>query len=376
VRRGLGLDTLKLASLDVRRPLIAAAFFLLARTAFAQNPVRLPAVQVSAPLEKPRAHAMIGVVHDTAAMTLEGAEISIVDLKRRVFSGSDGKFRIDDLRPGRYAVRVRRVGYAPQVRSIDVDDDGGVGEFALLPIPRTLQPVVVNAGRGGLSGIIGDTAFRALRGAVVRVLGSGRMAETDSTGHFRFDVRPGQYFLSVQRDGFGDQTMMVRVPKDSGRFVAVHLAPRTGKRDPRSVYNITDLATRMASRMTTNSTVYSTDDLAEMGIVWVGDAVQGAVTRTALRTSLVDDDCFAVLNGGPDIISLKGLTRDDIVSMEVYAMSGGVASPVVPSASKSSYTRWPKKFGTAVMGLTNTKEAGEANFYGGKRCPLIYIWKR
>jgi len=365
-----------LAATLAARGLIGIALLLAARDAFAQDPVRLPGMQVVAPLEKPHAHALIGIVRDTSAMTIADAEISIVDLKRRIVSGADGHFRFDGIRPGKYDVRVRRIGYAPQVRSIDVDDDGGVAEFALVPMPRTLRPVIVNAARGGLSGIVGDTSFHALRGAVVRVLGSGRIAETDSSGRFSFSIRPGQYFVSVQRAGFGDQTLMVRVPADSGRHVAIYLAPRSGTQNPRSAHNIEDLATRMASRMTTNSTVYSSDDLAEMGVVWIGEALQNAVTRTAPRTYSVDEDCYAVRNGGPEIISIKGLTKDDIVSMEVYATGGGSTIPPIASRQKSSFTRWQPKSGTAIMGLSNAREAGEANFYARKRCPLIYVWTR
>lgn len=340
-----------------------------------QDPVRLPGVQITAPMEKPHAHAIVGVARDTAAVPIEGAELSIVDLKRRVFAGVDGKFRFDDIKPGEYAVRARKVGYAPQIRTVKVDEDGGVTEFALLPIPQAMQPVIVSAARGGLGGIVGDTAFKAQRGAVVRLLGTGHMAETDSSGRFFFNVRPGQYFIGIKEPGFVEKTLMVRVPKDSGKYVAVYLEPRTGKRNPRSVYNMEDLASRMASRMTTNSTFYSSEDLAKMGVTWVGDAIQGAVTRHSAKTSLVDSDCYAILNGGPEIISLTGLTREDIVSMEVYG-GGEAVAPAIPAVQKSSYTRWPRKTGAAIMGMTNTKEVREANGYSGKHCPIIYVWKR
>jgi len=85
--------------------------------------------------------------------------------------------------------------------------------------------------------------------------------------------------------------------------------------NPRSVRNMEDLASRMASRMTTNSTLYSSEDLEKMGVTWIGDAIQSAVTRTAAKAYLANDDCYAVLNGGPEIVNVKDLTREDIVSM-------------------------------------------------------------
>jgi outer membrane receptor protein involved in Fe transport len=47
---------------------------------------------------------------------------------------ADGTFRVEGLRPGRYAVRVRALGYAPLVRTVTVPDSGGVlalGQLAL-----------------------------------------------------------------------------------------------------------------------------------------------------------------------------------------------------------------------------------------------------
>src|SRR3954468_20137986 len=95
-----------------------------AAVARGEDPVRLPGVQVTAPMEKPHARAIVGIVRDTLALPVDGAEISIVDLKRRVFAGSDGKFRFDDIKPGEYAVRARKLGYGPQIRTIMVDEDG------------------------------------------------------------------------------------------------------------------------------------------------------------------------------------------------------------------------------------------------------------
>ncbi len=356
---------------------VALLSIAVAGVARAQDPVRLPGVQITATMEKPHAHAIIGVARDTGAVPIEGVELSIVDLKRRVFAGVDGTFRFNGIKPGEYSVRARKVGYAPQIRTVSVDEDGGVSEFALLPIPQPMRPMVVSVARGGLGGIIGDTAFRALKGAVIRLLGSGRMAETDSTGHFFFNVRPGQYFIGVKRAGFADKTLMVRVPEDSGRYVAMYLEPRSDRGNPRSAHNMEDLASRMASRMTTNSTVYSSEDLEKMGVTWIGDAIQGAVTRTAAWVYAADDDCYAVLNGGPEIVNVRDLTREDIVSMEVYtkASSGGITRPIV-GVQKSSYTQWPRTTGTAITGMSNIGPAIDANFYSGKVCPIIYVWKK
>jgi len=60
-----------------------------ADVAMSQNPVRLPGVQVTAPIAQPGPNALVGIVRDTFALPIDRAEVSIIDLKQRVFTGAD-----------------------------------------------------------------------------------------------------------------------------------------------------------------------------------------------------------------------------------------------------------------------------------------------
>lgn len=340
-----------------------------------QDPVRLPGVIVKAPIEKPGPRALAGAARDTFAIGIDSVEITIPELKLRAFTDGEGKFRFDKLGRGEYTVRARKIGYAPQVRSVTVEDDGGVGMFDLLQLHRTLPPVVVNAVRGGLGGVVGDTSYRALAGAEVRLMEQGFLVTTDSSGYFHFDVGPGQYYVSVSREGYHERTLAVRIPKDSGRRVTVFL--EEGKTTARSAHNVDDFRERLAWRLPTKSSLYSHDDLVDMGVVWVGDVIQGAVTRVAdTKVKQVDTDCVAVLNGGPETVMLRDLTIDDVSSIEVYP-----GPPPAASMERAKSTLVGKK-GVAdsraaiplAKGVSNTERAAAQN--GARTCAVVYVWTR
>lgn len=364
----------------IERRLLAAAAVLsvslsVAGRAAAQDPVRLPGVVVKAPMEKPGPRALAGVARDTFAIGIDSVEISIPELKLRAFTDNAGKFRFDKVGRGEYTVRARKIGYAPQVHAVTVDDEGGVGTFELLQLHRALPPVVVNASRGGLGGIVGDTAYKAIANAEVRLMEQGTVVETDSSGHFHFDVGPGQYYVSVSRNGYLDRTLTVRVPKDSGRRVTVFL--EEGKPAVREVHNLDDFRERLAWRTKTTSSLYSHDDMVNMGIVWVGDVIQGAVTRVAsVKVRAIDPDCVAVVNGGPRTVMLRDLTIDDISSIEVYPTIPARASMVRPKGmviGKSGIANSRAAIPVA-NGFNNYDRAASQN--AARSCAIVYVWMR
>ena len=115
-----------------------------------EPPARLPAVVINAAPNKPGARKMAGVVRDTIGFPIDGVEVTIPSSHRRTISVGNGAFQFEDIAPGKYEVRVRKFGYAPQVRTIVVDSAGGAGAFAMVPIPASLLPVVSSAVRAPL----------------------------------------------------------------------------------------------------------------------------------------------------------------------------------------------------------------------------------
>jgi hypothetical protein len=333
-----------------------------------QPPARLPAVVVTGAPDLPGAKKIAGVVRDTSAIPVDGAEISIPGLQQRAFSSADGSFHFENVPPGQYSVRARKLGYAPQIRPILVDKQGGVGMFTLLPLQRALPPMIVSVARGGLSGVVGDTAFNPLTGADVRVLGHGESTRTDSLGRFYIPVRPGTYIVTVKQPGFDYKMVSVVVPQDSGRRITVFLPPQSRVPTHREANNLIDLESRLAWRTQAHSRVYTHAELEEMHIEWAYDAVNlawGALCP-GYHVCRADEDCSVIVNGGPATATLGSLTVDEIETMEVYA---GTYAP--PTGGRG---RGFAKPAPAPTMLSNSSLARSEN--ATKFCLTTYVWLR
>ncbi|MEP6491316.1 MAG: carboxypeptidase regulatory-like domain-containing protein [bacterium] len=351
-----------------------AALFGAAQIAVAQNPpARLPAVVVNAAPDPPGPRKIAGVVRDTSGVPVGEVEVTIPQLQRRAITQLDGSFHFEDIGRGNYAVRARKLGYAPQIRTILVDASGGAGAFALVPLPQALAPVVVTVARGGLSGVVGDTAFKPLFGADVRVLGHGESVKTDSLGAFYFPLRPGKYIVTVTQPGFDYKMVSITVPDDSGRRVTVFLPPLKRAPIAREAHNLDDFETRLEHRSEMRSRVYTQADLKRMNIEWAYDAVNiafGALCHG--RMCRTDNNCSAVVNGGPATIDIGTLTVDQIETMEVYvgaqdpgSSRGQIGADIVKGSSHGSLPLVP---------LTNRTLALSENW--GKNCVTTYVWLR
>jgi hypothetical protein len=339
-----------------------------AATLGAQDPVKLPAVVVKAAPPPPGRNIMVGVVRDTFAIPIDSVEVTIPVIKRRMMSAPNGEFRFDKVPPGEYEVRARKIGYAPQARKFTVNDSGGTGAFELVPFAVGLQPVITSAARGGLSGVVGDTAFHAIAHAEVRMAGHDLVTETDSMGAFFLPARAGKYMVHIHRDGYADRMLAITIPSDSGRrlmatLLPEHMMPIQWK------YNVAELSDRLARRTNMYSSFLTRDDLLEKKIEWIYDAV--IMTADARRG--VDRGCMVTKNGGPDFVPLDELTVDDIESVEIYKPS----TPIQRTPPKPVSKLTGKK-GVAdskpMVPLDNRTETLRANW--GKFCPLVYVWTR
>ena len=337
-----------------------------------EPPARLPAVVVNAAPDKPGARKIAGVVRDTTGFPIDGVEITIASSHRRAVTVGNGAFQFENIPPGSYEVRARKLGYAPQVRTIVVDSAGGAGAFAMMPVPLALLPVISSAARGGLSGVVGDTAFHPLPGAEVHVVGHSDFTLTDSTGAFYLPVRPGNYTVSISQQGFDFKIIGVIVPPDSGRRITAYLAPQSHPPSVREVHNLEDFATRMAWRTVQNSKVFTRAELEAKGIEWVTDAVQMGSGWVAGSVDL-DRDCVAVRNGGPAYISLQSLMVEEIETIEVYK-SAGSAGPMPLPPGQGVRVVNNRRTSVPQVQATNSREAMLQN--RGKKCALVYVWLR
>src|SRR3954463_258216 len=104
------------------------------------------------------AGTIVGTVSDTAHNPIDSMDVIILSAKRQTTT-VNGTFRLDKLKPQRYDVTVRRFGYPTVTRFVTVGDSGASLSICLAALPAPLAPVISSAPRGGLSGVIADTAF-------------------------------------------------------------------------------------------------------------------------------------------------------------------------------------------------------------------------
>lgn len=286
---------------------------------FAAAPAGAQRATVAPPPTGPR--TLVGIVSDTAGNPLDSVEVFIASLKRRTVSTVNGAFRFDDIKSGNYDVTTRRLGFLPQLRRVRVGDDGGTTSFSLVPYMRGLPPVVSSSSRGGLSGVVGDTAYNIVSGAQISVLASDRRTVSDSTGAFFLDLKPGKHMVRVMAPGFASRLVSVTIPNDSGRRMVVWLSPATRGESAREEWAMENLNARLLRRNPVWSKIYSREDINKMGMT---DAVQIATMGAGKP---VADDCQAIIDGGPRTAPIWAFAASDIETMETYTQKPASYAP-------------------------------------------------
>lgn len=256
---------------------------------------------------------IIGIVLDTSDNVLDSAEVFVASLRRTTAADTAGRFRFNDVKPGEYQVAARRLGYYPQTRTVTVTkDSGGVARFVLVPYARGLTPVVSSAQRGGLSGVVGDTGWTAIKSAeVTEVTGLGR-AVTDSMGAFFLGLRPGRHMIRVQSEGYASQLLSVTIPKDSGRRMMVFLKPSTRGEEVRAENAIFDMGMRLSRRNAAYSSFLTQEDISKGPWTELFQIAQSHAAGT------MHPNCLAMVDGGPRQEFLWAIRASEIEAVEVY----------------------------------------------------------
>jgi hypothetical protein len=358
----------------MRLPLItatsAALAMLTAGAVRAQDPVKLPGVKVTGRPDKPGANAVAGIVVDTLGNPIGGAEVTIPDLARRLHTRPNGTFRFDSIPRGKYDMRARKIGFAAAMKRVQVDSSGGVGEFQLAPVTQALPPMISASSRIGVEGHVSDMNDHDVPGALVRVLGTGLDAITDSSGNFFVPAEGGRYILSIAKDSFLTRLVGVTIPRDSGRRVDAWIA-RGQLASFEKMWVVENLRERQAWTKEQDRFLFTREDLARLGIEWIYDAI--ALTEEKFQPpSPYSRDCRVVINGGPETVNLPTLTIEDVESVEVYRdYSSSLVRPTVAAVTprKSVFNK-----GRGAAQVNDARRAIIQN--GARNCPGVYVWLR
>jgi hypothetical protein len=323
----------------VRVRLVIPAFALLApMIAAAQQQVITPGPA--------GARTIVGIVTDTGGTRIDSVDVFIAKLRRRTQTNADGVFRFEDIKPDSYVVAARRIGFYPQSRAVRVFPDGGVARFELLPIVRTLPPVVSSTSRGGLSGVIGDTAFNVVPGAEVIVVSGGASARTDSTGSFFIPVKPGRHMVRVHSAGFRSRILSVTIPKDSGRRIMVWMVPSSRSQSARETVMLFELGLMINRSSPTRYQMYTRDDILHSGKQELREIVRHGAGRP------VDDDCMVLIDGGVQRLPLWLVDAADVEAAQVL-----LAPP-------------PRQARRSITGNRPMERPAQSG------CPMIFAWLR
>jgi hypothetical protein len=255
-------------------------------------PARLPPVWLVAGLcLAPGASAAQGLevlVLDERERPIEAAQGQVGELQ--AVTGADGMLRFPALPPGRFQLATRAIGYRLDVREVLVTSPGPARlTVRMNPAPQVLPPIIVDATRLGLYGVVGDRHAQAIIGAEVELLGlRGRSVTTDSTGAFAFPLAAGVNLLRISRPGFEERRFSVMIPEGGGQEVLVQLAgtderSREISRGERGA--LRDLRSRLA--WGTRRSVITSADLEQFGSVSVCDMpILNSVTRDRRGSTL------------------------------------------------------------------------------------------
>jgi hypothetical protein len=272
-------------------------------------------------------NTLSGMVTDTLGQPIANADVLIAELRRRTRTASDGAFRFDSVKAGSYSVSARSIGYVARSYRVNVRDDGGSVYIRMIRIGISLPSMITTAERGGLSGIIGDTAYRAMAGVRVTVMGTSSTAFTDSAGAFFLALKPGRYMGRLDLEGHTRQLIGVTIPENEGRRIAAWMAPQFSASNAQEGANLFELNQRLMRMSPASSKYFSREDMERQGIA----DLQELARRWAVGP--ISPDCFVRVNGGPRQVALWELTAADLEFVEVYLPSnvGGAGTRGVTS---------------------------------------------
>lgn len=166
-----------------------------------------------------------GRVLEVAGEPIAGAEVYLQGADRVARTGETGAFSFSDVRSGTRLITVRRLGYLPATRTLDVSRDAQSVDITLVRSTPSLDTVLIEAKVKILAGVVADSAGHPIAGARVEMIGATHGSVTAGPdGWFKFtDVHTGPIVLRGMKAGWAVGMASLRL--EDSRGVVIHLYP-------------------------------------------------------------------------------------------------------------------------------------------------------
>jgi hypothetical protein len=321
-----------------------------------------------------------GVVHDSGGRPLANAVIGLdpSDKSRATRADAQGRFRFDNVPPGRHQLRTTWLGYRPDDRTLDVPADGIEVDMTLTPLPFQLDTLAIVARRTGMIGTtVAHTDFRALGGTDVQVLGQPRArARSGADGRFSFpSLRPGAYVVQATRKGFKTRLVPAVVPAEDAVELALALDSLLTKSDRLEENLYSDLKIRVDKRSAVNSALVSRHELASSRGQTLDVALRYAPSYLLKGLILTNDECVYV-DGRPAMgLHARDFNADDVAMVEVYASGSGDSGLANQPATRALFGGTP----CGIWAHMDSVDTGHGYFrYSARPNPgvvsFLYVW--
>jgi hypothetical protein len=267
-----------------------------------------------------------GTVRDqSTTQPVNGAVVELASATKRFTARTDeaGEFFVRDVDLDTYRVTVRRIGYMPMRRDLDVRSGMKPVTLRIDPIPQALAEVRV---RGEGTGIYGRVArsgdFEPIRNAQVYVGGTRDSVVTDSTGAFFISLkRPGSFMVRVRAPGYVDDSFVIDVKRNQVADASRLLDIGDGHKIPPGLWK--DFDQRLIWQDAGKSALMPGSEIRKAGATIAG-ALQQSGMMVSRSMRLGPSVCVFVDGQPRPGYPLNMIRVEEVKAMEVYA--GGADS--------------------------------------------------
>lgn len=306
-----------------------------------------------------------GVVTDQDGRPLVDALVILdpATTPRQATTTADGRFRFTRVSRGRHELRVLRLRFQAQERTIELGAEGVDITVALQPVSSTLDTLRVVARRTGVLGTVIDRVpFLPLSDARVTVMGTRHAVVTGPDGRFDLPMVPeGGNVLFVKREDFQPRLFSVITRADSAVELAVLLDSLSAPGGRRLAMPFAEFELR-GRWIGANSALVPGRELAGHEEQSLGDALRYSLSF--LRKGLLIDDAVTCIyvNGVPRPLSVVNDYRaGDVEAVEVYGQNADL--------TRTLARRWPRY---QICGNPNVRR----RYHGRNVASAVVIWLR